>query len=229
VAKDRGRFSNYTPIKSYVSNIHNNTRLDAVGIGRAHLQVKKHSGNGAGRHAHTILVLENVLHVPSQICNIVGVAGGLEHYLRDCTRKRRPVKDSTGRALFCWDSSHMLNAIKLSGPPLGPRVGPSVFTPGYVYFINSIWSNEERIEWKGRMRGAKMIKPLQEDEKKKRQQEREKNPEKVMNRAVKQDTRNRKITCFWTQGNPKSSSLGRRVVPIEKVLCIAMDELSRWV
>jgi hypothetical protein len=153
VAQNKAWFTTYTPFDSIVGSIHDDTKLQVVGIGTVHLCVKKNAHNGAGKGAHRTFVLGNVLHVPSSMCNIVGPIGDIRANTRDL-KKTRPVRNSKGEILFCWNPKHALYAIKLSGPPVGPPVGPSVFLPGGFYLINAVWSRGERKRWKLHQRGG---------------------------------------------------------------------------
>ena len=54
-----------------------------------------------------------------------------------------------GRPLAYFDASKKLYQIKLSGPPVGPIVGPSAFSePNTIYLVNVRWAPSELVRWK---------------------------------------------------------------------------------
>jgi hypothetical protein len=46
-----------------------------------------------------------------------------------------------------FQPNHRLFAVKLSGPPRGPVVGPSVFSDDCHYVIHALWDKSERERW----------------------------------------------------------------------------------
>lgn len=73
MARDRSWFGeDYRPISSRVGCIYvDDGGSPVIGIGTVELPTKSHP-NKRGSAAHSTLRLENVLHVPSAVCNVVG-------------------------------------------------------------------------------------------------------------------------------------------------------------
>ena len=72
VAKDRGWFSEYKPIKSIIYNNYGSglKGIPVIGICTVELQTKR-APHLSGRTSHGVLVLRNVLFAPSVFCNIL--------------------------------------------------------------------------------------------------------------------------------------------------------------
>lgn len=66
IAVDRSAFKTYTPFKSYVLTVADHRQIPVKGIGSVDLDLRRKKGS---RQCHTI-TLENVLHVPSWLCNV---------------------------------------------------------------------------------------------------------------------------------------------------------------
>jgi hypothetical protein len=66
VAIDRSSFKTYAPFKSYVLTVSDYRQIPVLGIGTVDLDLRRKKGS---RQCHTI-TLENVLHVPSWMCNV---------------------------------------------------------------------------------------------------------------------------------------------------------------
>lgn len=66
VAIDRSAFKTYTPFKSYVLRVADQSPVKVRGIGTVELKIRRQPGS---KENHTI-TLENVLHVPKWICNV---------------------------------------------------------------------------------------------------------------------------------------------------------------
>jgi hypothetical protein len=148
VTRDRAWFSTYTPFPTFATHYMSN-RLQAHGIGDVHLPVKlfpKRSGPGA----HGTLHLRNVLYVPTAVCNIVGNSdtGDYSNMVLNIGEDGQDAKITTqdGRRLGYF-VLRSLWVLKLSGPPIGPVVGPSIFKPGTHYIINATWPDSERQRW----------------------------------------------------------------------------------
>ncbi|KIX99312.1 uncharacterized protein Z520_04888 [Fonsecaea multimorphosa CBS 102226] len=67
IAIDRAAFKTYVSFKSYVLTVSDQRQVPVQGIGTVELKLRREPGS---RDNHTI-VLENVLHVPSWICNVI--------------------------------------------------------------------------------------------------------------------------------------------------------------
>lgn len=145
VAKDREWFASYTPFTSYIGNILSSDSRQAVaGIGSVEVPVKlPYSRNGK---KHGIIRIDEVLHVPTGICNILGGGSFMDQYpvfgggsIRDCE----------GRIAGCFDKNKTLLCLKLSGPPVGPVTTRSLFLKSdnshTFHYINAYWDNSERM------------------------------------------------------------------------------------
>ncbi|KAH7230882.1 hypothetical protein BKA59DRAFT_535803 [Fusarium tricinctum] len=133
-AKDRSWFGDdYMPFESYVRSA-DGSELKVIGIGTVALLTKA-SPNRTGPRSHGTLRLTNVLHVPSAICNIIGqpvveryniITRGIEGTITD-------LSDGRSVAYFKRQMEAAKNfEIRLSGPPIGPKVGPSPFNPSII-------------------------------------------------------------------------------------------------
>ncbi|KIW92870.1 uncharacterized protein Z519_06719 [Cladophialophora bantiana CBS 173.52] len=67
IAIDRAAFKTYVPFKSYVLTVSDQRQVPVRGIGTVELKLRREPGS---RENHTI-VLENVLHVPDWLCNVI--------------------------------------------------------------------------------------------------------------------------------------------------------------
>ena len=123
--------------------------LRVEGIGTVELPTKR-TPSSSGPNGHTTLRLTNVLHVPGAVCNILGSPVAYEYNLS--TNFQIPSKgsirnqDGQSLAYFRSVSPSGLLAVRLSGPPIGPEVGPSPLSGG-SYYINASWSKAEQQKW----------------------------------------------------------------------------------
>jgi hypothetical protein len=136
---------------SFFKDMFGNT-IEVVGIGTVELPTKI-SPTKTGPSSHGILRLEKVLHAPSILCNIIGnpilddyevltsfskspsgTAGSITN-LSD----GRPVAyfKPMIRGVRFWE-------VRLSGPPVGPKVGPSPFDSSVAYVLHALWPDSER-------------------------------------------------------------------------------------
>ncbi|EXJ93674.1 hypothetical protein A1O1_02066 [Capronia coronata CBS 617.96] len=67
VAIDRAAFKTYFPFRSYVLTVADQRQVFVRGIGTVEVKIRREPG---GKDSHTVC-LENVLHIPDWICNIV--------------------------------------------------------------------------------------------------------------------------------------------------------------
>lgn len=149
VARDRGWFSTYTPFPTFATHYTASRPMEALGVGDVHIPVKLFPKR-SGPKAHGTLHLRDVLHAPTAVCNIVGnpstgdwdeMAYGLGDDKKDAA-----ITGQGGRRLGYF-VSRSLWVLKLSGPPTGPVVGPSMFKSGSHYMINATWPESERQRW----------------------------------------------------------------------------------
>ncbi|KAK0730102.1 zinc-binding domain-containing protein [Lasiosphaeris hirsuta] len=145
VAGDRSWFGgDYTAFNSVLAD-----GSQVEGIGTVDLPTKR-SPSSIGRSRHTTLRLANVLHVPGAVYNILGSPIVLEYQLdvnfEDPSQSS--IRDQEGHpiAYFQRASRSNLITLRLSGPPVGPKVGPSLLgTAGY--YINATWPATEIQRW----------------------------------------------------------------------------------
>lgn len=98
-----------------------------------------------------------VLYIPSYTCNIVGstvlemtreivTSGGNE-------KSRGRIIDTNGNQIGYFSpntKNTSFPCLRLSGPPVGPRLGPSRFKSGVAYFLSIHWPEGERERWRAR-------------------------------------------------------------------------------
>ncbi|KAK4163788.1 zinc-binding domain-containing protein [Cladorrhinum sp. PSN259] len=145
VARDRSWFGNdYVAFRSHLAD-----GLVIEGVGSVTLSVKR-SPTGTGRSNHTTLLLTNVLHVPGAICNILG----LHEYELDVNFQeplKSSIQDQSGQRLACFREvkGTGLLALRLSGPPHGPQVGPSSLSAIGLNTnaIVAVWPEAEKQIW----------------------------------------------------------------------------------
>ncbi|KAL8294586.1 hypothetical protein RB597_007782 [Gaeumannomyces tritici] len=140
VARDRAWFSTYTPFPTILEG-----GLEVVGIGDVHLPVKLFPKR-SGPEAHGMLHLRDVLHAPTIICNIVGDGFTGDHDMTSRSRDETVITAHDGRRLGCFLGPSPL-VLQLSGPPIGPVVGPSTLEPGVAYMLSVFWPDSERQRW----------------------------------------------------------------------------------
>jgi hypothetical protein len=118
------------------------------GVGTVVLPVRKalHRTGSAG---HGQLILQDVLHIPDSVCNVVGLPETFlsQYPIITLGGVQSSIQDANGRPIALFDESKRLSQIKLSGPPVGPVVGPSSMVGNCAYMINVRWSNEEWARW----------------------------------------------------------------------------------
>ncbi|KAF2500364.1 hypothetical protein BU16DRAFT_523161 [Lophium mytilinum] len=128
--------------------------MPVLGVGTVSLPTEKAPGH-SGPDAHGQLVLHDVLYIPSAVCNIIGLTKEDDQKLRITTSwdetARGTIKDTQGQTLayFDLDPSKPLFQVKLSGPPVGPVVGPSIFDEprNTAYCLNVCWEQSELVRW----------------------------------------------------------------------------------
>jgi hypothetical protein len=122
------------------------SKLPAIGFGTVEIRTKRSPGRN-GRDAHATLKLKNVLHVPSSFRNIIGSPDSFFEDYNVLTNSKGTSKgtivDHAGRSVAYFDLKQRLFSLKLSGPPVGPRVGPHVWKENTAYFINAHWPESE--------------------------------------------------------------------------------------
>ncbi|OAA77407.1 hypothetical protein LEL_04230 [Akanthomyces lecanii RCEF 1005] len=148
-AKDKSWFgADYQPIKSSLGphNVSSSLHDAVLGIGTVEILVKRRP-DARGAQGHGVLRLRNVLHVPSCICNVIGTPVTKEYVLRAASGGICEISDKKGKAagyFYKLDLPGQLLQLRLSGPPVGPRVGPSPFQPQHKYKICAWWHEDHR-------------------------------------------------------------------------------------
>ncbi|KAM3518410.1 hypothetical protein NHJ13051_008218 [Beauveria bassiana] len=143
VAKDRAWFcGDYRPISSFITH---QLGGSVVGIGTVRLPVK--ISPDPGNREHDFITLRNVLHAPDSLCNMIGLPFHKDYDL--IFRPRLPVNefrlpDGTPAGFF---KNERFCQLRLSGPPIGPHVGPSPFQPDCTYWLRGDWPDAERDKW----------------------------------------------------------------------------------
>ncbi|KAF2276277.1 uncharacterized protein EI97DRAFT_501528 [Westerdykella ornata] len=152
LSSDRRWFTTYTPFKSFgCSHYPWLTKLPVVGLGTVLLPVKL-SPTRSGPDAHGKLELQDVLHCPTATCNVVGLPASAHNWRISCGdptgRTKGKITDRQGKNLAYFDPKRKNTEIKLSGPPVGPVVGPSVLDdPNMCSIINVLWDPSEQARW----------------------------------------------------------------------------------
>ena len=138
-------------------------QMKVLGIGTVELPVKR-SPTARGPRSHGVLRLHNVLHVPTLICNIIGNSIQDEYTVHEdfdneCTRGT--IKDKHGRSAAYFDPRLSPFQVRLSGPPIGPRVGPAPFEMSKVHVMYALWADSERKKWED-LRASKALQQSEE-------------------------------------------------------------------
>ncbi|KAJ1323140.1 hypothetical protein MN608_11286 [Microdochium nivale] len=150
VAKDRAWFGDdYRSISSHVGSIYfDGPASRVIGLGTVLLPTKTHP-NRRGPSSHGTLRLEHVLHVPTATCNVIGNPIFADHDVDMFTPGGGIRETTTKRQVAHFKRGPLFLEIRLSGPPIGPRLGPSPFDLEASYVINFCWPPAERAKFSG--------------------------------------------------------------------------------
>ncbi|CEJ54184.1 hypothetical protein PMG11_00505 [Penicillium brasilianum] len=150
VARDRSWFTDeYTPFETFFEDdSFVTTQVKVIGVGSVNLPVKSFPYDD-GPEAHGVLRLENVLHAPSAICNMIGDVHTKNFAVSDLSFRSDDglcgsIYDESARHPVAWLVKRRFLEVLLSEPPLGPKVGPSPFDPDVAYVLRAIWPLEEQ-------------------------------------------------------------------------------------
>ncbi|RMZ90157.1 hypothetical protein DV736_g2624, partial [Chaetothyriales sp. CBS 134916] len=153
VCKDRSWFTEYTPFESSVGSIYFDAqKIPVAGVGVVVLPVKRRP-NRTGSDAHGQLLLHSILHCPSILCNIIGKTPQFQaNYVIDFRwgqtgKSKGTIQDHHGRFVAYFAPNKRLFQVQLSGPPVGPAVGPSVLEGDEPLLLNVKWSEGEQARW----------------------------------------------------------------------------------
>jgi hypothetical protein len=157
VARDRSWYTTYTPFQTFTEDFMG-VRTEVVGVGTVHIPVELFPNGPNDPEAHGTLRLRNVLHAPTAPCNIVGShrtcdyariqIGGLED---GDGAQGAAILDGNGRRIGYFEVGDRVKLwfLRLSRPPRGPVVGPSLLGggPGTVHMIHASWLVTQRRRW----------------------------------------------------------------------------------
>jgi hypothetical protein len=163
VAKDLSWFEDdYVPFETYMNDLTGNMVV-VKGVGTVLLPTKR-SPSSSGPGAHCILRLERVLHAPSVVCNILGFP--ITDYgvtIKFTPSSSGTITDATGRPIAFFDpldrSGVKLCTVRLSDPPVGPKVGPSLLDPSGHYCVSTTWPDSEQRHFEAMQASAKRPRP----------------------------------------------------------------------
>jgi hypothetical protein len=143
VANNRAWFTSYSPFKTHIGHIYNaDHRVEVAGIGDVQLNVKLYKHRKKGRANSRIILLRNVLYVPTGICNIIG-SPILAEYKVDFnhTASSESLTDKDGNRAGLIDHLR-LPRLRLHGQP-----GDFSSLGDGFHMINAQWPATERVRW----------------------------------------------------------------------------------
>ncbi|KAM0251866.1 hypothetical protein ACHAQJ_007979 [Trichoderma viride] len=150
---DRRWFTKFTPFKSTASTRPDSPQEYVVdGVGTVDLPVKR-DPNLSGEQSHHILRLTNVLYTPTSVCNVVGqpiFELAAQVSFKPTAKSAGTVIAANGKPLAYFDLTKVQNqlyCLKLSDPPVGPRLGLSKLQRNRHYIVRIVWSGIERERW----------------------------------------------------------------------------------
>ncbi|EHK42130.1 uncharacterized protein TrAtP1_011804 [Trichoderma atroviride] len=149
VCNDRKWFTELTTFPSTALGPLASQGVPVSGVGVVNLPVKR-SPDSRGPDAHHVLRLTDVLYMPSSVCNIVGspifeIAAQVS--LGATENSMGGMNDASGKPVAYFSPHSERNCLRLSGPPVGPRLGPSKFKPDTAYWLTIKWPASERARW----------------------------------------------------------------------------------
>ena len=149
VAIDRDTFKTYTAFKSYVLTVSGQRQVPVKGVGSVAVNLRCLPGSN---DAHTV-VLENVLHVPSWICNIFSDIYFLGQPLFEHTWTDKGVqfmrKAEDGSTLKPWGYTtdfFGLEKLAVAGPSSG-RSPMMEDKDREIFSVNLNWPQGQRDHW----------------------------------------------------------------------------------
>ncbi|RMD43251.1 hypothetical protein DV735_g1841, partial [Chaetothyriales sp. CBS 134920] len=149
VAIDRASFKDYFPFKSYVLTVAEQRAVVVKGIGTVELEIRRRRGS---KESHTIM-LENVLYIPSWLCNIVSDVffvpiHAYDHEWTGFDVSFRHKDGDTWRPWGYTENFCGLHRLVLSRRPRG-RSPMLEDRDREVFSINVIWPQSQRDKWDG--------------------------------------------------------------------------------
>jgi hypothetical protein len=130
-------------------------RLPIVGVGSVLLHVEKSPDpHLSAADSNGQLTLHNVVHTPKLTSNVIGYTESFPKHNSVCLLRcglglsKGTITDPVGRPVAYFMPDKHLYLIKLSDPPFGPAVTPSILDEGAQYLINLRWPEAEKSRWK---------------------------------------------------------------------------------
>ncbi|KAL7957978.1 hypothetical protein V8C34DRAFT_284055 [Trichoderma compactum] len=149
ICNDRRWFTELTPFKSAASGVLSSKPMAVEGVGIVNLPVKR-DPNRRGPQAHHVLRLTNVLYTPDSGFNILGsplIKLVPRISMSPTTKSKGSLADENGNRLAFFSPNAPLFCLRLSGPPIGPRLAPTKLDPNGVYALTVTWPDSERARW----------------------------------------------------------------------------------
>ncbi|KAJ8107533.1 hypothetical protein OPT61_g8798 [Boeremia exigua] len=153
VAKDKAWFTSYHAFDSMVSSVYGiDTSTPVLGIGTVKLTVMATPGSFT-TYATSVIEINNVLHVPDYICNILGrpLTDAYQVNLGGSVREGGPPSRGgislQGKQIAYFQPGPITFFSLAVMPPHGMEFGPSVFENKISDVASCHWPNEERARW----------------------------------------------------------------------------------
>lgn len=124
--------------------------VHVAGVGTVSLRVRR-SPDRTGKGSHAVIRLQNVLHIPSSRCNIIGnpiFNWAKAEYTHEDPKSGGTLRHLEGKnpvAYFRPDPVPPLFVV--SGPPVDREFGPSMLSPDGLYRFEITWPAEEASRW----------------------------------------------------------------------------------
>ena len=152
VAIDRSSFKVYTAFKSYVLTVSDQRQIAVKGIGAVELKIRRQPGT---RESRTI-VLENVLHVPSWLCNIISDVyfEPISDYEFTWTNFGVSFLKKEGGSLRCWGLTENfcgLDKLVLAKEHHTSRSPMLEDKDREVFSVSVAWPQGQREKWEARL------------------------------------------------------------------------------
>jgi hypothetical protein len=88
--------------------------------------------------------------MPSYVCNIVGepIFGiASQTHFSKSEKSKGGLNDASNKPIAYFSPNSNLLCLKLSGPPIGPRLSQSKLNPDTAYVLSITWPESERARW----------------------------------------------------------------------------------
>lgn len=121
-----------------------------LGIGTVEILTKR-SPNLSGVSSHGSLILNEVLHVPNFLCNVVGSpinsSDGYVVEISFSSKSKGTIKDSQGKNMAYFNINLPLFAVKVRGQPTGPELGSHALKREGLYMLGCRWDFVQQRKW----------------------------------------------------------------------------------